>query len=328
MDPNHRLTEYRIICSSERDDVDRLVRHLLSFDAISNHDDLMKGLEWACIHGNVKIVKYLLEHHKSLSLTIGYGRILFLLMCDRGDVDTLSWLKDRFDFQSPLFMRESLRTAAVANQVHVLTWLLNHYTKTDDDLNNALLYACGGDALDSIRWLVKHIGISDTLTIEDGMREACKYGSVRVVRFLLDEFHMSCSGACFACACTHGQFEVAKMLLDQFPTLLETPHTKILGYLDYVACRGDVSMMKWLVEKFPDAILGDDGNLLYRACSRNYRHGSRGYLDMVRYLVNHLHYDHSTVCKILKGDECSMNLVSMRGECIEWLEQQYGCNFQ
>ena len=242
-------TDYLFLSDTD-DSVDRL-QVILRDHKTPEHKKMM--MEIACWAGNAKIVKYLVQQ-QSLELPISYGGTLFHLMCKRGDVSALSWLKTRLDFQDPFFTRESIRIAAISNQVPVLTWLVDNYTSTPDHLTNAIVYACIGDASDCLRWILAHMDNKPgTLPIAEGMREACKCGSIKVVRFLLDEFPISYSDSCFVCACTHGQLEVAKMLLDQFPTLLETPPTKIIDYIKSMA--DNVMMTEWLLQKFTGVIV-------------------------------------------------------------------------
>ena len=257
---DRRVTEYRNICISENDDVDKLVNSLPLIDPVSYLEGMMKGMKDACFHGNGKIVKYLVEH-QSLPLTAEHGGTLFMRMCRKGDIDTLTWLRTLFPSRT-LLVDESLCIAAKSNQTEVLKWLLGYYTFDVGHIKYAIAVACSTGALEALQWLAEYFRISlidyrDIL--EKGIREACQEGHVDVVRWLIDAFHMEDSTTYFQSACIHVKLEVAKMLLDQFPPLLKTPHTEIAWYFDYVVSKVNVPMTKWLNEKFPGAILKDDG---------------------------------------------------------------------
>ena len=317
-----RLIEYRKLCLSENDDVDKLVHSLPLIGPISNHKVLYNGLEDACFFGNGKIVKYLVEH-QSLQPTIEHGSILFLEMCQKGDIDTLTWLQTQFP-PNTLLVGNSLYIAAKSNQTEVLKWLLGHSSFGPGHIKNAIMAACSAGALEGLQWLAEYFSINliGCKNIrEKGIREACLGGHADVVRWFIDKFHMEDSTTYFERACINAKLEVAKMLLDKFPELLETPHTEIAWYFDYVVSKVNVPMTKWLNEKFPGVILKDDGDLLRDACSRNN-------LDMALCLIDILHYDPPTVYNILKGNPQSVDLVSRGGECIKVLEQLYGCHFQ
>jgi len=186
-------------------------RFILFIDRITD-DDIQGALNFACFHGNLEIVKYLIEN-KIVNLKENDGRC-FLSACDNGQFEVVKYLLEQDDIIYGTSTRNWERSIFLLKEYgykHILDYInkFDMFPKMDESIRHLLKPRSKEDILKSIEKLdhneklvkgalygilsiVKDVMIDDKFTniLDDNdyfqaFSNACSNGHVDIVEYLL-----------------------------------------------------------------------------------------------------------------------------------------------
>ncbi|XP_055958042.1 putative ankyrin repeat protein RF_0381 [Patella vulgata] len=330
-------------CESSVSPVDK-IQYLVSHQADINARDSYNNtiLHWACCHGTLSTVQYLVDDLHMNVHTTGYYNNTPLLYCCMSSVSTVDKIKYLVSHEADINARNSHNNT-------ILHWACCHGTLSTvqylvDDLhmdvnttgcyNQTPLFTCcmsSVSTVDKIQYLVSHqadINVRDCYN-NTILHWACWLGTVSTVQYLVDDLHMNVhttgyynNTPLFYCcmssvspvdkikylvshqadinvrdcyndtilhrACWFGTLSTVEYLVDDLLMNVNTTGYKNQTPLFY-CCRSSVSTVdkiKYLVSHQADINVRDCYNdtILHRACWF-------GTLSTVQYLVDCLHLD-------------------------------------
>ncbi len=156
---------------------------------------------------------------------------LYIIACKGGNLDIVEWFyniigKDRFDFNVGM---NSLKKAIKNGHLDLTKYIINKIkilcndekNKTDNIqrikymANESFLNACRSGKIKIFTYLIDNFDIDIADNDNFAIKNACNYGHLDVVNFLLDEkFNDKINlNNCLSCAFRNGHIEVGKILL-------------------------------------------------------------------------------------------------------------------
>ena len=251
---------------------------------------------WACISGNLDLVKLLIKQYKLNPRISNLYKVTSLeVSVIYGHVHIMEWLRQEYRINIFTHVFGTLPAVAVTmNQLYTLKHLLNTYPFDINAIGpakNILLHdACeqGNVAIALYLTSLPHCNV--TATTSDGsnvLHLACKSRSLPILKHLVEEHQLDlCTTdlngkAPVHVACEQGTLSILKYIIDHSQSSLNLPDAYGCTPLLTAAFHKHLSLVRYLnSQKCNISILDDRGFNVIHVSSE------RGYLDILRFFVD------------------------------------------
>lgn len=268
-----------------------LIKYKAKIDALNLNMDT--PLHIACKNCDTDIVKLLLNTcPNNINIKNAFNSTPLHNACTKNNLDTIKLLVEYFnaDIEARNFYGASpLHNACQYNNIDIVIYLIdkcnaNRYTK--NTRNETLLHiACEKGYLDLAKILFElKVDINArSIGNESCLHLACTSGNLELVKWLVEDCKIDINilniqkYTAFNIACSHGHLAIAKFLLQQNPGI------KLHGELHKACLKGNLNIVKWLIEEHNLDISYKNGagdSLLDFACLNNQ-------INVILFLIEH-----------------------------------------